>query len=86
METYHDPRQHLGSGTRNLFRRNVPPDKSPNPSRHVPSQSAFFVILLLFMALLNLDYPGLPWIFGWPRPGFARIHCDPVGFGAIRCD
>ena len=33
--------------------------------------------------LLNLDYPGLPWILNWPA---TRIQSDPVGFGRIRCD
>ena len=83
MEPIRKPRERLGIGTWNSFRRNPPTGRKP---KFLPPRSQPFRFSVISKSSPPIPQPGLPWttLDFW---AFATlIWADPLGLGAIQCD
>ena len=79
-EANREPSDHLGFGTRNLFRSNVPSKPKPNPSLHFPSQSGSWQPSRTWT---TLDFRIAATMIRSDQVGFSAIDSDSLGLGAI---
>ena len=90
MNPNREPRERLGFGTRNSFRRNAPTKRKPKPippcSEPFPSVASHNTRAHPGLPWITLDYPGLPWILRSSALEPGRTQSDSLGLGAIKCD